>query len=264
MTIGEKIQLCRKKKGMSQEDLANLLNVSRQSVQKWESGATVPEVNKLIAISDCFDISLDWLLKDANSPEENIQSEQEPIKEASSKEEPLEIQTVSYQPQRSGGPSYKAIKVWTILGIILTPLSIGGTILYATNYSRASLFALLIYLITIPVGIWVLHRVKYAPSKDETTRAGVVSLLFVSIIGGILILCTKESQFPFFEKPVEPSTKEIEVKPVEQPADEPVKVVDDENEEKKVEQENRDGKKPLLIAGLIVLAMVALVLLILL
>ena len=59
MEHGEKITLARKKKAMSQEDLANLLNVSRQAVQKWESGASIPEVNKLVQISNMLDVSLD-------------------------------------------------------------------------------------------------------------------------------------------------------------------------------------------------------------
>lgn len=59
MDLGEKITLARKKKAMSQEDLANLLNVSRQAVQKWESGVSIPEVNKLVQISNMLDVSLD-------------------------------------------------------------------------------------------------------------------------------------------------------------------------------------------------------------
>ncbi len=59
MDLGEKITLARKKKATSQEDLANLLNVSRQAVQKWESGVSIPEVNKLVQISNMLDVSLD-------------------------------------------------------------------------------------------------------------------------------------------------------------------------------------------------------------
>ena len=74
MKLGEKIQLCRKKKGMSQEDLANLLNVSRQAVQKWESEQSQPEINKLVQLSDIFNVSLDWLIKDADVVQENNQN----------------------------------------------------------------------------------------------------------------------------------------------------------------------------------------------
>ena len=71
MTLSDKIQLCRKKKGMSQEDLANLLDVSRQAVQKWESGASVPELDKIISMSNIFSVSLDWLIKDVNEAKQN-------------------------------------------------------------------------------------------------------------------------------------------------------------------------------------------------
>lgn len=47
MKISEKIVVLRKRKGMSQEDLANELDVSRQAVYKWENGGTTPDINKI-------------------------------------------------------------------------------------------------------------------------------------------------------------------------------------------------------------------------
>lgn len=63
MTLGEKITSLRNTHKMSQGDLAEKLNVSRQSVSKWETGASVPELTKLIMMSDLFHISLDELVK---------------------------------------------------------------------------------------------------------------------------------------------------------------------------------------------------------
>lgn len=51
MNISQKILLQRKKKGISQEDLANALNVSRQAVSKWESSQSVPDMDKIVALS---------------------------------------------------------------------------------------------------------------------------------------------------------------------------------------------------------------------
>ncbi len=63
--FGNKLQEIRKKNGLSQEAFAEILEVSRQSVSKWESGQVYPEINKIIFISQYFNISLDELLKDA-------------------------------------------------------------------------------------------------------------------------------------------------------------------------------------------------------
>ena len=62
MTIGEKIYRCRKANGCSQEELAALLGVSRQSVSKWETGDALPEVGKLLPMARCFQVTTDWLL----------------------------------------------------------------------------------------------------------------------------------------------------------------------------------------------------------
>lgn len=64
MTFAEKIIERRKMLGMSQEELADKLGVSRQSVSKWELGSAVPETDKIIALSDVFGVSCDYLLKD--------------------------------------------------------------------------------------------------------------------------------------------------------------------------------------------------------
>lgn len=63
MTLGERIAIQRKAKSLSQEELANILNVSRQAVYKWESDQSTPELEKLIAMTSIFEISLDELVK---------------------------------------------------------------------------------------------------------------------------------------------------------------------------------------------------------
>lgn len=64
MNFAEKILNLRTEYGYSQETLAEKLNVSRQAVSKWESGATLPETDKVIALSNFFGVSTDYLLKD--------------------------------------------------------------------------------------------------------------------------------------------------------------------------------------------------------
>ena len=64
MILAEKIMMLRKKSGWSQEDLADQLGISRQSVSKWESGASIPDLDKIVKMSGLFGVSTDYLLKD--------------------------------------------------------------------------------------------------------------------------------------------------------------------------------------------------------
>ena len=67
MILSEKIYMLRKKKGWSQEELAERLGVSRQSVSKWESGASLPDLNRVLELSRIFQVTTDFLLKDEES-----------------------------------------------------------------------------------------------------------------------------------------------------------------------------------------------------
>ena len=64
MEIGNKISELRKKKGLSQEELAEKLDVSRQAVAKWESGQVYPDISNLIQISNLFNVTVDYLVRD--------------------------------------------------------------------------------------------------------------------------------------------------------------------------------------------------------
>ena len=62
--LSEKLYKLRKNSGLSQEQLAEQLNVSRQAISKWEQGTAVPESEKLISISNYFGVTVDYLLKE--------------------------------------------------------------------------------------------------------------------------------------------------------------------------------------------------------
>lgn len=64
MTLGYKLSKLRRENNYTQEQLADILGVSRQAISKWESDAAYPETDKLIRISELFDCSLDYLLKE--------------------------------------------------------------------------------------------------------------------------------------------------------------------------------------------------------
>ncbi len=70
MEFNNKLYELRKQKGLSQEELANRLNVSRQTISKWEVGESTPDMEKLAAISELFDISLDELVLDKATKKE--------------------------------------------------------------------------------------------------------------------------------------------------------------------------------------------------
>ncbi len=71
MTLGEKISCLRKNAGYSQEKLAELMDVSRQAVTKWESGKANPDTENLIRLAEIFGVSLDELCKNVNSKKIN-------------------------------------------------------------------------------------------------------------------------------------------------------------------------------------------------
>lgn len=64
MILAEKIVNLRKQAGWSQEELAEKLGVSRQAVSKWESAQSIPDLNKVLLLSEVFSVSTDYLLKD--------------------------------------------------------------------------------------------------------------------------------------------------------------------------------------------------------
>ena len=62
MSFAENLKLIRKERNLSQEELAEMLDVSRQAVSKWEQGEGYPEVEKLLLLSSKLNISLDYLM----------------------------------------------------------------------------------------------------------------------------------------------------------------------------------------------------------
>lgn len=84
MTFGEKLQKLRQKAGMSQDALAERLDVSRQAVSRWERDETMPETDKVVALADLFAVTTDYLLRQ-------------------SAEEPQAAQTAASAPRRDSG-----------------------------------------------------------------------------------------------------------------------------------------------------------------
>lgn len=69
MTLGENIARLRTQKDWSQGDLADALGISRQSISKWETDTSIPELEKLIKLSELFGVTLDQLVRGEDAPE---------------------------------------------------------------------------------------------------------------------------------------------------------------------------------------------------
>lgn len=114
MILADKIMQLRKQNGWSQEDLAEKLNVSRQSVSKWESGASIPDLDKILKLSNIFGVSTDYLLKDDM---EDVVYTQEEIPGENS------VRRVSLEEACEAIKSKKRTSIWNALATMLMILS---------------------------------------------------------------------------------------------------------------------------------------------
>lgn len=126
MTIDEKIAKARREKRLTQEELADRLGVSRQAVSKWESGAALPETDKLARLSGLLGVSCDYLLCD-DAAEEQKNASGRPRQEAEAgqtdqvKMEEKDARCLHRRPLTSGGVAVVAIHVGA--GALLALLS---------------------------------------------------------------------------------------------------------------------------------------------
>ncbi len=111
MTLAEKILFLRTQRGMSQDDLAEKMEVSRQSVSKWETAQSTPDLDKIIRLADLFDVSVDELVREGERP-------QPP--------EPPQPQVVYVERKRELSPVQKLGVVMEISGAALAIIGIIG------------------------------------------------------------------------------------------------------------------------------------------
>ena len=172
MILADKIINERKKNGWSQEELAEMLSVSRQSVSKWEGAQAVPDLNKIIRMAEIFNVSTDYLLKD--------EIEQADVSESSDYKENVNIRKVSLEDAQ------RYIKITKKN----TPSAIIATVLF----------------VLCPVTLIILAGFSsYVPGTISETLAAVVGLvvLFISIVVGVslwIIIEGKEKEFDFLDK----------------------------------------------------------------
>ena len=151
MTLGERILAMRTRLGISQSALAEKLDVSRQSVSKWETDASVPELDKLVAMCELFGVSMDELVRGVR-PTEGAQIPEEPPAKA---------------PERKGLAARQIVGIallctWAVLFIILTLL--GGPLMgliYASPFIACGLICLLVRRHTALCCVWALWLIVY-------------------------------------------------------------------------------------------------------
>ena len=96
MTLGQKIHKLRLERNLSQEDLADKMGVSRQSVSKWETDTSIPDLDKLLKLSDLFGVSLDGLVKEKMGKERGEKQEETGRKaQAATEKKKLSKQTLA-------------------------------------------------------------------------------------------------------------------------------------------------------------------------
>lgn len=124
MILADKITALRKKAGWSQEELAEQLGVTRQSVSKWEGAQSVPDMDKVVQMSRLFGVTTDFLLKDELSEEEDYTRENKaksPVIGAVSGIYWLLVTAVylfyTFGPMGNGQPKYSWF-IWVVAGVL--------------------------------------------------------------------------------------------------------------------------------------------------
>lgn len=172
MTLGEKIYRLRTEQGMSQEAFGEALGVSRQSVSKWETDQSVPELDKIVMISELFAVSTDYLLKESVK-EDRMSSQEEPS--AASEKVYGQKRTRIIIEKRSMAFEYKSRKTWRGLPLVHVNIGLGKR---AKGVIAVGLFAQGI----IAIGLVGLGIISLAP-----VGIGLILAIGGMALGGIAV-----------------------------------------------------------------------------
>lgn len=143
MTLGERIYKLRTEKEMSQGDLADALEVSRQSISKWETNGSVPELDKLVKLSEVFGVSLDELIT-GKEPEKQLET---PTEDPAPMEVPVGPKIIYVEK-----PIRQSFSPAQILGVILLFCSLSAFILFACFGEKLDIGEAV--MLCLPVALW--------------------------------------------------------------------------------------------------------------
>lgn len=125
MTIGQRIAQKRKEQGLSQEALGDRLGLSRQAIYKWESDAALPEIDKLVALSRLFGVSVGWLLGVEETPEvlQDTGSELTETQLSMVEEIVNRYLTARSRPEKSAWDKWSIRILFALCGVMLAALT---------------------------------------------------------------------------------------------------------------------------------------------
>lgn len=171
MTLGEKIYKNRTMLNLSQGDLAEMLEVSRQSVSKWENDAAIPDLDKIIKLSELFGVTIDELVKG-----ENIAKVKEPISS-----ETVVIEKNGFPPRKIAGTVLLSLSV--IITVVL--LAAGGGIVGLVLSSPLILCGIICFVFRKNIGLWCSWAVLFAVDmylRVATGSSSAIILNFQSLL----------------------------------------------------------------------------------
>ena len=172
MIFADKLIKLRKKSGWSQEELANQMNVTRQSVSKWEGAQSIPDLEKIIRLSELFGVSIDYLLKDEIEEAEQIDYT----------EDTPQVRSVSIEEAFNFLRIKEMTAKWIAYGVLLCILS--------------------------PICLLVLGAVNEIPEYNlsDSVACGIgMSVLFVLVAIAVVIFISsgsKTASFKYLEKEI--------------------------------------------------------------
>ena len=124
MIFADKLITLRKKVGWSQEELAEKLNVTRQSVSKWEGAQSVPDIDKILQLSCLFGVTTDYLLKDDQGEPEYTENDTSSLPRRKALTAAYWLVVVAiFGPKGNGQPQYSWF-IWAIGGVMYAALVI--------------------------------------------------------------------------------------------------------------------------------------------
>lgn len=182
MTLGEKIYGLRTEQGLSQEALGEKLGVSRQSVSKWETGQSVPELDKIVAVSEVFRVSTDYLLK---KTEESYRKKEAAAGVSFLEREPEKETYRTFRTEKRAHYEYKSKKMVGKLPLVHINLGMGiyrakGIIAVGTVAQGGLAVGLVamggLSIGIVSLGLFALANLAFGVIASGTFAVGVISM----------------------------------------------------------------------------------------